>query len=108
MGVSSTCEGVTLEQCAHNMGYRRPDVRECCPMKGKCRRDIEDSCITSSHFDMHSLSSRVNTTAPPPPILVLVSRNAGRCVVSYFCLFFCIRLHCCSFGWWELNGKTLV
>ncbi|CAG0897859.1 unnamed protein product [Darwinula stevensoni] len=85
VGVSSTCEGVTLEQCANNVGYQRPDMRKCCPMKGKCRRDVEDTCIVSS-LDMHSLSLRANTSVPPPPILVLVSRNAGRylCEFTYF------------------------
>ncbi|XP_061695816.1 pyroglutamyl-peptidase 1 isoform X2 [Syngnathoides biaculeatus] len=58
VGVSGLATTVTLEQCGHNKGYKRPDNCRFCPASQCCMEDGPD-CI-SSLLDMDTIPVRLH------------------------------------------------
>ncbi|XP_061551127.1 pyroglutamyl-peptidase 1-like isoform X2 [Phycodurus eques] len=79
VGVSGLATTVTLEQCGHNKGYKRPDNCRFCPASQCCMEDGPD-CI-SSLLDMDTVCERVNDSNVG--VAVSVSKDAGRYLCDY-------------------------
>ncbi|XP_061695813.1 pyroglutamyl-peptidase 1 isoform X1 [Syngnathoides biaculeatus] len=79
VGVSGLATTVTLEQCGHNKGYKRPDNCRFCPASQCCMEDGPD-CI-SSLLDMDTVCERVNNS--DVGVAVSVSKDAGRYLCDY-------------------------
>ncbi|XP_077415733.1 pyroglutamyl-peptidase 1 isoform X2 [Vanacampus margaritifer] len=79
VGVSGLATTVTLEQCGHNKGYKRPDNCRFCPASQCCMEDGPD-CI-SSLLDMDTVCERVNDA--DVGVTVSVSKDAGRYLCDY-------------------------
>lgn len=74
VGVSGSATTVTLEQCGHNKGYRRPDNCSLCPASHCCVENGPD-CIRSL-LDMNTVCTRVNGS--DLGVTLSVSEDAGR------------------------------
>uniref|UniRef100_A0A669D2E1 Pyroglutamyl-peptidase I n=1 Tax=Oreochromis niloticus TaxID=8128 RepID=A0A669D2E1_ORENI len=79
VGVSGLATTVTLEQCAHNKGYTRPDNCSFCPYSQCCVVNGPD-CIKSI-LDMDTICKRVNDAGIG--ITVSTSEDAGRYLCDY-------------------------
>lgn len=82
VGVSKEAKAITLEQQAHNDGYKRLDILEKCP-SNMCCVDGANDCIRSD-IDMEKVCSDVNESAITAK--AVVSHDPGRylCDFSYF------------------------
>ncbi|XP_052101788.1 pyroglutamyl-peptidase 1-like [Mytilus californianus] len=82
VGVSKEANAITLEQQAHNDGYKRLDVLKTCPSNNCCVEGA-DECLVSS-IDMEKVCSDVNGSGLK--VKAVVSHDPGRylCDFSYF------------------------
>lgn len=79
VGVSGLATTVTLEQCGHNQGYKRPDNCSFSPASQCCVESGPD-CIHSV-LDMDAVCQRVNNSGLE--VSVSVSQDAGRYLCDY-------------------------
>ncbi|XP_047446670.1 pyroglutamyl-peptidase 1-like [Mugil cephalus] len=79
VGVSGLATTLTLEQCAHNNGYKRLDNCSFCPASQCCVEDGPE-CIKSV-LDMDTVCKKVNDSNIG--IAVSVSKDAGRYLCDY-------------------------
>ncbi|KAM4605729.1 pyroglutamyl-peptidase 1-like isoform 1-T1 [Polymixia lowei] len=79
VGVSGLATTVTLEQCGHNRGYRRPDNCSFCPASQCCMESGPD-CLHSV-LDMNMICKRTNDSGLG--VAVSVSKDAGRYLCDY-------------------------
>ncbi|XP_051256475.1 pyroglutamyl-peptidase 1 [Dicentrarchus labrax] len=79
VGVSGLATTVTLEQCGHNNGYKRPDNCSFCPTSRCCIENGPD-CIHSV-LDMDTVCKRVNDSGLG--VTLSVSKDAGRYLCDY-------------------------
>lgn len=82
VGVSSMATTVTLEKCAHNVGYSGLDNCHFCP-GSRCCVEGGPECIDSV-LDLETVCKRV--TASKPEVAVSISKDAGRylCDFTYY------------------------
>ncbi|XP_034038943.1 pyroglutamyl-peptidase 1-like [Thalassophryne amazonica] len=79
VGVSGIATTVTLEQRAHNNGYKRVDNCSFCPQSHCCMENGPDSL--SSVLDMNAVCRRVNDSGIG--VTVSASEDAGRYLCDY-------------------------
>ncbi|KAM3866007.1 pyroglutamyl-peptidase 1 [Diretmus argenteus] len=79
VGVSGLATTVTLEQCGHNHGYKRPDNCSFCPVSQCCMEKGPD-CINSV-LDMDMICKTVNGSGLG--VALSVSKDAGRYLCDY-------------------------
>jgi len=92
VGVSGRDSVVTLECCAHNTGYCKPDIALSCPKGECCVEGAKDEATTCLNMD--ELLEQVSKAGSESGIDFQLSKDAGR----YLCDFVYYRALHCSAG----------
>eukprot|EP00088_Acartia_fossae_P026326 TRINITY_DN27144_c0_g1_i1.p1 TRINITY_DN27144_c0_g1~~TRINITY_DN27144_c0_g1_i1.p1 ORF type:complete len:205 (-),score=36.52 TRINITY_DN27144_c0_g1_i1:264-878(-) len=84
VGVSGMASTITLETCANNSGYNRPDVDGSCPAGQVCNKECDDRLETlNTCLPVQQICQDLNDKLQEDGIEFTSSCNAGR----YLCEF---------------------